>query len=220
MGDELDKIGIEFRLLIAYLVPGLLFVYSLSLHLPKLYMLLGGDKTAPEGPAVVLIVILSIGAGIFVNAFTWAIIRPIIELTSISRPKLDYSKVGNEKLEAFKIIVDQNFRYYQAYANIFSALVILMCSYVALQKSVDLKYGIAGLVILLILFVAARDSLKRTYINMANLLTREEVMTNGVPAPQKTGLKSEEKKENQKTETTRKDSPEPLATKRKERTET
>jgi hypothetical protein len=220
MGDELEKIGIEFRLLIAYLVPGLLFVYSLSLHIPKVYMLLGGDKMVPEGPAVVLIIILSIGAGIFVNAFTWAVIRPIIELTSISRPKLDYSKVNNEKLEAFRVIVDENFRYYQAYSNIFSAFIILICSYLALRKSIDLKYMVPSLAGLIILFVAARDSLKRTYINMANLLIKEVVMTNGVPAPQKKGQKSEENRDNKKTEITQTESPDLRSTKRKERTET
>ena len=220
MGDELEKIGIEFKLLIAYLVPGLLFVYSLSLHIPKVYMLLGGDKMVPEGPAVVLIVILSIGAGIFVNAFTWAVIRPIIEWTSISRPELDYSKVSTQKLEAFKVIVDENFRYYQAYANIFSASIILLCSYLALRQGINLYYVFPGLAFLIILFVAARDSLKRTYINMANLLTKEEVMTNGVPGPKKTGSKSDENRDNQKTEIAQKESPDLLATKRKERTET
>ena len=220
MGDELEKIGIEFRLLIAYLVPGLLFVYSLSLHIPKVYMLLGGDKTAPEGPAVILILILSIGAGIFVNAFTWAVIRPIIEWTSISRPELDYSKVSNEKLEAYKVIVNENYRYYQAYANIFSSFIIFLCSYLALRQNVGLKYVVPGLAVLIILFMAARDSLKRTYINMANLLTREEVMTNGVPGPKKTGSKSEENRDSQKTENAQKESPDLLTTKRKEGTET
>lgn len=209
----MEKIGVDFKTLIAYLVPGLIFLYSTSLHLPRVHELLGGDKASPEGPAVVLILILSIGAGIFINAFTWAIVRPFIELTSESRPELDYSKVSKDNLAAFRVVIDENFRYYQAYANTFSACAIYFCSWIAASRDVELKFLISLLVIHLVLFFAARDSLKRTYGNMKSLLKMEAEMTNGVPAPRpkKDTLKKDAAQKNQIPDT----EPQPISNHKK-----
>jgi len=55
----MDKIGLEFKSIIAYIIPGYLFLFSLSFYFPVIYKLLGGDKGVPEGSAIIPIIILS-----------------------------------------------------------------------------------------------------------------------------------------------------------------
>jgi hypothetical protein len=49
--------------------------------------------------------------GIIINAITWAIARPLVELFSMKRPELDYSKLSKDNEAAYKNIIDNNFSY-------------------------------------------------------------------------------------------------------------
>ncbi len=71
--------------------------------------LLTGTNGVPEGAAIVPILFLSVSIGMVINAITWALIRPLIELTGVHRPRLDYSKLDENSKEAFKVNIDENY---------------------------------------------------------------------------------------------------------------
>ena len=193
----MEKLGIEFRLIIAYLIPGIVLLYATTFYSSATKTLLFGQNGIPESAAVVPIILLAIGAGIAANAITWAIVRPIIEFTSTKRPELNYANLTASDMQAFQVINDENYRYYQSYSNLFTSGITLIASYALSSTSLNITLIIVSLILLLILFLASRDSLKRAYNGMESLVgvTKESNMTNGVPAPQPTAERNIERKE-------------------------
>jgi len=193
----MEKLGIEFRLLIAYLIPGIVLLYASTFYSTVTKTLLFGNNGIPDSAAVIPIILLGIGAGIIVNAITWAIVRPFIELTSVTRPELNYANLTESDMHAFQIINDENFRYYQSYSNLFTSGVALIVSYALNSTSLNSKLIIISLIVMAILFFASRDSLKRAYNGMESLIgkTKENDMTNGIPAPQPTASNDIEQKD-------------------------
>ncbi len=197
----MEKLGIEFWLTIAYLIPGIVSLYATTFYSTATKTLLFGQDGTPSSAGVVLIILLAIGAGIMVNAVTWAVVRPVIELTSMSRPELNYANLTASNMQAFQVINNEIYRYYQSYSNLFTSTTILTASYVLNSTSLNITLILASLIILAVLFLASRDSLKRVYTSMELLVgvTKEGNMTNGVPAPQPTvatTIEKEEKKAN------------------------
>jgi len=165
---------LEFKNIIAYLIPGVIGLYAISRHSSTISNLFVGGKQASEATSILLIVLLSLGIGIIINAITWAIIRPIIECVGDTRPDLDYSKLNKDIMGAFKVIIDENFRYYQAYSNMFTSLIIFLLFYI--YKNSILRGDIIVITIFtcIVLFFASRDSLNRSYRNMRLLLKQGE----------------------------------------------
>lgn len=163
---------LEFKNIIAYLIPGVIGLYGISRHSSTINILFTGGKGISEATAIVLIVLLSIGIGMIINAITWAVIRPTIELFGQKRPDLDYSKLNKDMLDSFKVIIEENYRYYQTYSNLLTALLIYSLSYI--YKNSNWRGEIIILLILpnFILWFAARDSLGRSYKNMQLLLNQ------------------------------------------------
>ena len=190
----MNNIGIEFKSLIAYSIPGFVSLYAVSLYLPIVEKLLSGPKGVPEGTAIVPILFLSVGIGIVINAVTWALVRPLIELTGVPRPNLDYSELDETTKEAFKVIIDENYRYYQSYSNLFTSGGLLLIASLIEKDETPISFSVVGGAVLIILFFASRDALKRSYSNIEALLKkRRGKMTNGVPAPEsKTAREKEE----------------------------
>ncbi len=182
----MEKLGIEFKLIIAYLVSGIIGLYAVSLHVPTVHKLLGGDTHSPIGTGIVLVVILSIGVGIIINAVTWATIRPLIELLGTKRPDLPYHRLNKNLMYAYSELLEGNFRFYQSYSNILTSLLLLLTSIILSEEELNMNFLLTGAIFCGILFFAARDSLGRTYRGMDDLFSEnQEVakMTNNNPAP-------------------------------------
>ena len=98
----MEKLGLNFGLVIAYLIPGFLGLYALSERLGAIKTLLGGDNKIPEKAAIVPLLILALAIGMIINALGWSLIRPLIALSGVRRPaNLDYTKL---KADDIKVI--------------------------------------------------------------------------------------------------------------------
>lgn len=126
IGFEVGKFQLSFTLLIAYAVPGLLGVYSLSLHFEPINYLFGLDTAHSSTTVIIPLTLLVLGAGIIINALTWAFLRPLIHLFGVKKPDLDYSKLTKDKIEQYNIIVESSYRYYQSYSNLLTSILILL----------------------------------------------------------------------------------------------
>jgi len=190
----MSNIGVEFKSLIAYSIPGFVSLYAVSLYLPTVEKLISGSKGVPEATAIVPILFLSVGIGVVINAVTWALVRPLIELTGVPRPNLDYSELDETTKEAFKVIIDENYRYYQSYSNLLTSGGLLLIASLVEKGETPIRFSLVGGAVLIILFFASRDSLKRSYSNIEALLKkRRGKMTNGVPAPESKPVGKKEK---------------------------
>lgn len=175
----MEKIGLDFKLIIAYLIPGSIGLYAAAMLIPAVEALLGGSAAVPQGASIVLVLVLAIASGMIINALTWALVRPLIEKTGVPRPKLEYSNLTKENEASFRNIIDNNFSYYQSYANMFTALVALFASYIYSEGLPRLDLIIPGGVICIVLFIAARDSLKRSYQEMEKILSKAPASGSG-----------------------------------------
>jgi hypothetical protein len=166
----MEKIGIEFKLIIAYLVPGCIALYAIGMYVPTVAALLGSGTAVPSGSSIIIVLVLAIACGIIVNAITWLCLRPLIELTSRRRPPLDYSLLSDSIAKAYQEILENNYRYYQSYSNMFTSLVILIAAALVKPGEIETFILISCVLVCCVLFLAARDSLIRTYDGMERLL--------------------------------------------------
>lgn len=178
----MDKFGLNFGQLIAYLIPGFLAVHALSSFVPPFAALLG-EKGVPQAEALVPLLLLGLAVGVVVNAFSWAFLRPLFALTGVRRPPgLDYGRLQKDDIAIYETIVESNFRYHQFYSNILVAVLLLGPAWLLEPLPEHLLRNGSFLAVAGVLFFAARDSLSRAYVRMDALLTKEgKSMTNGEP---------------------------------------
>lgn len=174
----MEKIGLEFKLIIAYLIPGSIGLYAAAMLIPTIQNLLGGPTSVPQGSAIIQVLVLSVASGMIINAITWALVLPIIEWSChTKRPYFDYSKLSKDNEAAMKNVIDNIFSYYQSYSNMLTALLLSFITYLFTSGTPRYDLLICGAFICIILFFAARDSLKKTDKNIEKILGYFEAVT-------------------------------------------
>ncbi len=178
----LEKIGVNFGHIIAYLVPGFLAIYPLAEFVPHFGALIG-QTGVPKAEALIPLLLVALAVGIAIDAVSWALLRPLIGLTGVRRPpELTYAALTKDDVEIHNSIIENNFRYHQFYANMFIAVLLHAHKWLSLPIQ---EHGVrngAFVLVTGVLFFAARDSLNRAYTRMLALTTKEgTTMTNGDP---------------------------------------
>ena len=97
----MDKFEITFGHLIAYLIPGFIALYPLAHYIPAVASLVGTNGV-PQAEALLPLVILGLAVGIVINAFSWALLRPIFALSGVKRPEsLNYTGLRKDDLDIY-----------------------------------------------------------------------------------------------------------------------
>jgi len=162
----------NFGLLIAYLVPGFIVVWSLRPFLGDAQAWLG---TAAEGSPTVgdflYGTVAATAAGLVVSAVRWAVVDRLYHRTGVSEPRWDFAKLA-KRLPVFETLVEYHYRYYQFYANTLVALVFT--SGVALMQGrlpFTTAFGNVTLVLVVgFLIAASRDALKKYYRRVGDVV--------------------------------------------------
>jgi hypothetical protein len=167
-----DVTGHNFGLLIAYVLPGVTALWGASYFSPTIQVWLGSAPAdAPTVGGFLYLTIAAVAAGLIASTVRWAVIDTLHHLTGVPRPKWDFSHL-QRNISAFHLIVEHQYRYYQAYGN---TLVSLLFVIVARRSSLDfvpapLGYtDIALLALVFILFLGSRDTLRK-YVHRGNML--------------------------------------------------
>lgn len=126
----------------------------------------------PNVSAIIPLLLMSIAVGIILSVIAWAIVRPLIELVAIKRPSFDYSKLHRDDIEIFREFIGSMFRYYQCYSNLLIVFLIFILNYAYNESTPKISILIVLGFLIVILFLAARDALVRSYKTMDNLLTK------------------------------------------------
>ena len=115
---------INFGLIIAYVLPGTVGIYSLrylSDHVNLLWQALESGQ-AMAGPLVVL-GIASLVVGLTVSSLRVVVLEGIFYRTGVRKATISYEKIAAaEKLELFKEMVENVYRYHQFYGNVMLSL--------------------------------------------------------------------------------------------------
>ncbi|HVZ16195.1 MAG TPA: hypothetical protein VG897_03705 [Terriglobales bacterium] len=183
-----DIFGRGFGLVIAYVLPGLVVLSGVAPVLPAVDSWLAAPSAGDPGVGRFLYLALSaLGAGLVVSCVRWLIVDTVHECSGLNRPKLDDAKLADAR-EAYELLIEIHYRYYQFYSN---TLVALPLSYISLRFGGPLARfqfpwpELAFLFLGSVLFMGSRDALRKYYSRAHSLLgsvAQQEVcipMTNG-----------------------------------------
>lgn len=162
-----------FGLIIAYVLPGIAVLWGISFHSPAVANWLSTTPaTTPTVGGFLHVALGSLCIGLILSAIRWAILDTVHHKTGLPLPAFAFSRL-QENLEAFDMAVEHYYRYYQFYGNMAFALPLSVASYMYSGGRLDL-ISLTGVSFLeIILFAASRDSLKRYYTRVEQLLGNE-----------------------------------------------
>ncbi len=164
----------NFGLLIAYILPGLTTLWSVSyfsVTIRAWFAVTPGDPATVGG--FLYVTLASIVAGLSVSTVRWVTIDTLHHWTGIRKPTWDFSKVQSN-IGAYVVLVEHKYRYYQFYSNMVVALVLLFVSR-RLQFGVlttQIEWFDAVLFSLVIVFFAASRDTLRQYYSRGNTMLR------------------------------------------------
>jgi hypothetical protein len=167
----------NFGFLIAYLLPGFVVLWGARPLVPGL----DGWFVPPlaQAPTVGGFLYLTVGstaAGLIVSAVRWAVIDHLYHWTGIPEPRWDFHRLRGH-WSAFESLVEDHYRYYQFYANMLVSIVLVAgARFLAGQPLPWGGGGIgqgAALLVLVVLALGSRDSLRKYYRRTESLMLKD-----------------------------------------------
>ena len=165
----------SFGLLIAYVIPGFLWILQLSAFSAPLQVWLSATPlTAPTIAGFLFATIASVGAGLTASTLRWLTVDTFHHKTGL-RPTTWTFRELQSNIDAFNAAVQYHYRYYQFYGN--SMVVIVLGAFVGRGPGslAGLAPGPALLIdlaLVLLFAVASRDALAKYYDRAGELLKR------------------------------------------------
>jgi hypothetical protein len=171
MKDITDK---NFGVIIAFWLPGFILLWGLSFSVPDVSVWLA-KSSANDAPSVggfLYATLASLSLGLMISAVRWLIVDSFLHCTT-TLPMIDFSKLKDkDAFAAFQGIVENHYRYYQYYSNTLIAVISAFAVYLVHGKekpSWQLWVGVVVLIVILLL--ASRDSLKKYHERASAIAT-------------------------------------------------
>jgi hypothetical protein len=136
---KMKEIADKFTTIIAFWLPGALLLWVLSYPVPTIagWFAKSTDGTPTVG-GFLFVSLASLVLGVIVNAIRWNLLdRGIFrDLDNLKPTHEQYSKLKDDtnRLAAFQALVDNNYRWYQSYANTAIAIAAGCLIYVIVTK--------------------------------------------------------------------------------------
>ena len=167
----------NFGLLIAFLLPGFTALWGASYFSETLRFWLAGAQAGGLTVGGFLYVTLaSVAAGITASTVRWAVIDKIHHWAGLREPLWNFSRL-QENVSAYNVLREMHLRYYYFYSNMQISLAFV---YLARRTSLGffsapLGWADLGFVLLaVILFAGSRDTLRKYYERVSQLLGSEK----------------------------------------------
>lgn len=160
----------NFGLMIAYLLPGFIAMWGVGYVSPTVsrwLTLATTCETLPTFAGFLYITLASIALGLVINGVRWLLIDSINERTGLARPDWDDSNL-EIKRNAFDIVVEHHYRYYQFYANSLISTVILYVAFRHSTRDIQPPYlPEVGLILITFVFWKCQRDLIQKYYHRA-----------------------------------------------------
>lgn len=165
----MDSIEKNFGILIAFGLPGFLFLAGLPIETRPFTDQLCTPSSSPTLGGFLYALPVSLGCGLILSGIRWIAIDGIMHLSGLVQPKLNYSRLAPQ-LPAFTILVEHHYRYYQFYSNTLVAVLGLLLVHIRLRGLPSYEQFVWAAFLCVILFFAARDCLSRYYSRLTQVL--------------------------------------------------
>ena len=163
----------NFGLIIAYLLPGFVALWGVSYFSPTVAAWIAASQQgSPSMAGFMYVLLASLAAGVTVSAVRWAIIDHLHHATGIVPPAWKFANLEG-KLQGYLALIENHYRYYQFYANMFVAAAF---AYWASPRpewqagSSRLTTWGGFLALEIVLFAGSRDTLAKYYGRTRQLL--------------------------------------------------
>ena len=167
-----------FGLLIAYLLPGLLGLYTCSFWSPSISAQFEAfSKSDSNGGLFFLLVLFALVAGLQLNAFRWVIFERILCRRNHLREHEFTQLKTKDQIEAFGVILDENFRYHQFWGGVAPVLPVFFIGLshrhgVALRSIAAIPWIVVFLIVEVVTVAAAIEAHTR-YVKRARASMKE-----------------------------------------------
>ena len=155
----------NFGVIIAFLLPGALFLFGLSYSSDTVSAFLH-QYSAKDGPQIggfLYVTLASLAVGLLLSAVRWLILDWSVGLTLKDKPDFDFNKFSNKDVyAAFIAIVENHYRFYQYYSNSLIALLLVMIAY-CYKHGFSVKAVTASAILGVALLLGSRDALGKYY---------------------------------------------------------
>jgi hypothetical protein len=119
--------GFDFGIIIAFFLPGFVAIFALSYLSPRVSGIMSAllSKDQSFGASFITVAI-ALAAGMIISGIRAFVLDSLHQKTWKSMPDLDYSKLTDkDKLAVFNEAINNTYRFYQFYGNMFVALAFL-----------------------------------------------------------------------------------------------
>jgi len=171
-----EVLGRGFGLCIAYVVPGLVALWGVSVIEPSVGVWLkSASESGPSVGSFLFVLLASIAAGLTASAVRWAVVDSVHRWMGLKAPRWRISEL-QDKLEAYQVLVEHHYRHYQFYSNTLVSGTFAFAADVSVRgRSGGGAWMIVGWAMLAVVFFAAsRDTLRKYYTRVAELLRAEK----------------------------------------------
>lgn len=168
----------NFGLVIAFLLPGFIVLWGVSFSSPTVagWLARSSGSDAPTLGGFLYATLASLAVGMLLSALRWATLEQFLKLFGVRAPNIDFRRLAvQDRYTAFVAIVENHYRYYQYYSSSLLAVVASFIAYVApanTKPTAGIALAVSGIVV--ILFLASRDALKKYYDRAAAVLGTKE----------------------------------------------
>jgi hypothetical protein len=161
------KFEATFGVLIAFLLPGFICLYGLSLSYPDLQLFIDGTNQTTSSADFFYTTLASLSLGLVISAVRWWVLdKMVFGLFSAMKwpDKVDWDKLNDEKtLASFQFVVQNHYHYYQYYSNTFVALFFSAAAYQLRIGGLNWYYWLLIGFALAVLLMGSYDTLRNYY---------------------------------------------------------
>lgn len=142
-----------------------------SEFIPPIELWLGRAPDSPTIGGFLYGTLGALGTGLTLNAVRWLTLDRLHHATGLPPPQLDFSRL-RDHFDAYQGVVDNHFRYYQFYGNMLLAIPLLPLAPNLAPAWLGSAAGwLLGCVLIVVYFLASRDSLAKYYARAEAMLS-------------------------------------------------
>jgi hypothetical protein len=175
----------NFGLLIAFLTPGFTVLWGASYFSETIrHWLSVSSASTPTVGGFMYVTLASVAAGVVVSTVRWAVVDTMHEWTGLPQPSWDFSRL-QENVAAYHVLNEIHYKYYQFHGNM---VVALFFAYMARRMHLGFStapfgwFDLGFLLLLVILYAGSRDTLRKYYVRVSQLLGSETPENRARPA--------------------------------------
>lgn len=130
-----------------------------------------GPSTETTVGGFLILTIWSAMAGMILSLFRWLLVDTLHHATGVKPARLEFSRL-EENINAFQLVVEHQYHYYQFYSNLLIALLVVGTKRL-FDGTLTLGTALLGLVLLATLWIASRQTLSKYYQRAGEILRCE-----------------------------------------------